>query len=658
GNHDGFVMGNSFIYNEDCPYEAYTDILETSPRGVSILNNYWGTTDTEIIDSKIWDRYDDGLLTYIYYDPILTETDITNPISPPYNLHITGIDNGEISISWDANPESDCDGYRVYWDSDGEWPYANSVDNGTSTTYTITGLAPGTYLIGVSSYDSTYAAVADDPLTHINEKQTQGVESWYAEISADPSPAPLISSDPASFDFEAVMLGDSSSAQTLTITNIGTANLEIGSITVDGDDSSEFTTQNDSCSGQTIEPSGSLTIEIIFTPASSGAKSAYLNIPSNDSYTGDLQIELNGIGGINPDISITPSSLDFGTVALGGGTATRDITITNTGSADLTIIDLSVAGTDGDEFSQTNDYSAPLTPDSSCTVTVGLSPLSTGAKTATLSITSDDPDEPIVDVSLSANVTDVLIYPVNIISLSATPLCSTAPASVDFEIEASGGSGSYDYSWDFGDTTTSDEEDPTHTYDSAGTYSVIVTVSDHENPLLTASSELTITITDDLLPTLNVSISAAPVTGEAPLEVTFTATFEGASPPFDLEWDFGDGTTESQTTDSNTAEITHTYTSAGVYSALLEATSRSESGFDTLPMRIAISISAINNSSEGNGTSNDCGCSSNAYAYSTNIGKGSIVRIASYMLNNFIIMLFPLSIITLHRLIRSRKKRR
>lgn len=88
----------------------------------------------------------------------------------------------------------------------------------------------------------------------------------------------------------------SNSTKTFTISNTGTENLEIEAITIAITNSSEFITQNDSCSGQTLAPSGTCTFDVIFSPSSEGKKDANLTISSNDPDTPNLSVPLNGTG--------------------------------------------------------------------------------------------------------------------------------------------------------------------------------------------------------------------------------------------------------------------------------------------------------------------------------------------------------------------------
>ncbi|MDP3973261.1 MAG: PQQ-dependent sugar dehydrogenase [Candidatus Daviesbacteria bacterium] len=80
---------------------------------------------------------------------------------------------------------------------------------------------------------------------------------------------------------------------------------------------------------------------------------------------------------------------------------------------------------------------------------------------------------------------------------SADPIAGLAPLIVNFS-----SSGSLDpdgtplaYNWDFGDTTTSTDANPIHTYNTNGTYNVVLTVSDGEK---TAQAAVTVTVGNEL----------------------------------------------------------------------------------------------------------------------------------------------------------------
>ena len=106
---------------------------------------------------------------------------------------------------------------------------------------------------------------------------------------------PFIEANPTSGDFDVVGVG-SDSTKAFTISSTGTENVEIGTITLAGQDASQLTIQNDNCSGQTVTPSGSCTFEVIFAPTSEKMMKATLTIPSNDPTMPALDLPLKGTG--------------------------------------------------------------------------------------------------------------------------------------------------------------------------------------------------------------------------------------------------------------------------------------------------------------------------------------------------------------------------
>ncbi len=67
---------------------------------------------------------------------------------------VTVIDTSKVTISWNANTESDLAGYKVYYDNT-RGNYSNKVDVGNQTRYELTRLVSGqVYYIVATAYDS------------------------------------------------------------------------------------------------------------------------------------------------------------------------------------------------------------------------------------------------------------------------------------------------------------------------------------------------------------------------------------------------------------------------------------------------------------------------------------------------------------------------
>lgn len=103
--------------------------------------------------------------------------------------------------------------------------------------------------------------------------------------------------------------------------------------------------------------------------------------------------------GPQPDISVSPALIAFGDVAV-GRSSTSTVTISNAGDAALTITGITITGTNADQFS-VGTYPGTIAAGGSANVNVTFSPTSINAKSATLNIASNDPDEATVTVALS-----------------------------------------------------------------------------------------------------------------------------------------------------------------------------------------------------------------------------------------------------------------
>jgi hypothetical protein len=102
---------------------------------------------------------------------------------------------------------------------------------------------------------------------------------------------------------------------------------------------------------------------------------------------------------VNPVIVVQPTSIDFGSVRI-TLTDTKTITITNGGAANLIVSSISDPG---GQFSIVNKPALPLTIPSteSVTLSVRFAPITIGPTSASFAIGSNDPINPIVNISLT-----------------------------------------------------------------------------------------------------------------------------------------------------------------------------------------------------------------------------------------------------------------
>ena len=144
------------------------------------------------------------------------------------------------------------------------------------------------------------------------------------------------------------------------------------------------------------------------------------------------------------------------------------------------------------------------------------------------------------------------------VTASANPTSGAAPLIVNFTANASGGLPPYSFLWDFGDgSPASNQQNPSHTYQSPGTYTASVTVTDSAGNTDSATVLINVTQSEG---TLSVSITYSPTSPQtAPATITFAANASGGQPPYSYYWDFGDGDT------ATTNPATETFQNAGTY---------------------------------------------------------------------------------------------
>ncbi len=223
--------------------------------------------------------------------------------------------------------------------------------------------------------------------------------------------APDITATPTSVAFGPVVVG-SLAKRDITLRNDGNANLVLGTLTVTGADASHFVlpVAKDLCSGQTLTPGLSCTVRVKFRPVSTGTKTAALRVPSNDPDENPLSIALTGSGSSGgaslPDITVAPAAVAFGTIPK-WFPSLRTVTITNDGTANLVLGSATLSANTGETTrpaAQDLCSGKTLAPGQSCTLRVMIIAVTSGSKTGTLTIPSNDPDESPVTVSVTATV--------------------------------------------------------------------------------------------------------------------------------------------------------------------------------------------------------------------------------------------------------------
>lgn len=193
---------------------------------------------------------------------------------------------------------------------------------------------------------------------------------------------------PGSLAFGAVRPGKAASAQTVTLTNDGTAVVHVTSSALSGDPS--FSIAADNCSGAALSAGTACTVQVGFTPASVGSLTGSLTF-TDDATNAPQVVALSG-SGIQPAVTLSTSSLAFGSQVIGTTSPSQPVTVTNSGTDTLNI----GAATVAPPFAIVSDgcSNTAVAVGSTCTIQVDLAPTATGPFTGTLSIPDDAPGSP------------------------------------------------------------------------------------------------------------------------------------------------------------------------------------------------------------------------------------------------------------------------
>jgi len=198
--------------------------------------------------------------------------------------------------------------------------------------------------------------------------------------------APIAGITPTSLSFSSA-LNTTTTAQAVTLSNTGTAPLVISSMSLTGLSANQFA-QTNNC-GASLAAGSTCAINITFRPTSAGSKTAALSVAV--AAPGISQtVALTGTvpAGV---LSLTPVTVNFGTVRINTTSTATAISVSNTGAASLTITSYTFAGTGAGQFAQTNNCPATLAVGASCTVNVTFRPTTTGGKSATLNVNVASP---------------------------------------------------------------------------------------------------------------------------------------------------------------------------------------------------------------------------------------------------------------------------
>jgi Beta-propeller repeat/Abnormal spindle-like microcephaly-assoc'd, ASPM-SPD-2-Hydin len=198
----------------------------------------------------------------------------------------------------------------------------------------------------------------------------------------------FVTFSPAGLAFSKQVIGTTSKAQKVTVTNQGAGTLTINQIYIGGQDPNDFAETND-CGGS-LAAGAKCTISVTFTPTAKNPRKAALGISDSDAASPQA-IGLSGQGTV---VSLSPNQLIFGNQPVGTTSAPQNVTLTNTGSTQLNFTGIAINGTNQADYSQTNTCGTSIAAKASCTITVTFTPTAIGTRIAKVSISDDGGGSP------------------------------------------------------------------------------------------------------------------------------------------------------------------------------------------------------------------------------------------------------------------------
>lgn len=199
--------------------------------------------------------------------------------------------------------------------------------------------------------------------------------------------APAAGVSPASLNFSSQVVNTTSNPRNVVLQNTGTGPMQVSSVTT----AAPFSETN-TCGS--LAPGASCTISVTFSPVAMGAASGTLTIVDD---AGTQTVNLSGTG--SSPMSFSPNNLEFSTTLVGTTSAPSSITVTNRGSA---VISLTSIVASASFAISSNTCGSSLAGGTNCSVGVSFSPTTSGQINGALTFTDNALNSP-QTVSLTGN---------------------------------------------------------------------------------------------------------------------------------------------------------------------------------------------------------------------------------------------------------------
>jgi uncharacterized repeat protein (TIGR03803 family) len=273
-----------------------------------------------------------------------------------------------------------------------------------SVTFSSTSTSTTTRQIGFEAIDGASEDISGSKQVNVLLPSPQLSVTGNNQPIADGSTTPNAANDTA---LGSTLLGGSPLSETYTITNSGTAPLTVGTVAIGGTNAGDFTVTHQPASSVAV--GGSTTFTVQFAPTAAGTRAATVSFTENDpSQTSPFTFAIDGVATTQANIVVTgnnqpiadgsittnaTNNTALGSTLLGGSPLSQTYTITNSGTAPLTLGTVAIGGTNAGDFTVTHQPASSVAIGGSTTFTVQFAPTAAGTRAATVSFTENDPSQ-------------------------------------------------------------------------------------------------------------------------------------------------------------------------------------------------------------------------------------------------------------------------
>jgi hypothetical protein len=205
------------------------------------------------------------------------------------------------------------------------------------------------------------------------------------------APSTGITLTPTSIAFPTTGVGNTSVATPVTVKNGGTTAVTLTSFTFVGTNPLSFVELN-TC-GTSLAGGASCTVFVAFKPTKAGALTATLDV-ANSAAGSPKTVTLTGTGAALDTVTLSATTLAFGSVAKGTTSVAKSVTVTNGGTSTLDITGISITGLTATSFSELSTCGPTLAPAASCLIEVVFKPASAATFSDTLSVADNGSGTP------------------------------------------------------------------------------------------------------------------------------------------------------------------------------------------------------------------------------------------------------------------------